>query len=101
MQPLDRHFPTLPFVPDEQYATWTKEQRWKRHLLEVAEAARIFGALQAAGVDIFGAAERVPVPCMNRGSARQSELRKLYQEEPPGRTRCGPPAPCDDEVGRS
>ena len=101
MEPRDPHFPTLSFVTDEEYRRWTQKQKADRHTLEVAEAARIFGALQAAGVDIFGAAERVPVPCMNRGSARQSELRKLYQEEPPGRTRCGPPAPCDDEVGRS
>ena len=90
MLPLDPHFPNLPFVPDEQYATWTKEQRHKRHVLEVAEAARIFGALQAAGVNIFDAAERVPVARMNRAGARQSELRELYRDEP--RSEVLPPA---------
>jgi hypothetical protein len=85
MQQPDPNFPALPFVPDEEYRRWTKEQRWKRHLLEVAEAARIFGALQAAGVNIFDAAERVPTPRANRAGARQSDLRRLYQEEPRGR----------------
>ncbi len=79
MQQLDPHFPTLPYISDEEYRRWTKEQRHKRHVLEIAEAARIFNALQSAGVDIFESAERVPTPRMNRTGARQSELRKLHQ----------------------
>jgi hypothetical protein len=80
MQPVDPHFPNLPFVSDEEWATWTKEQKHKRHTLEVAEAVKIFGALQAVGMDIFEAAERVPTPRMNRKSARQNDLRRLYQD---------------------
>jgi hypothetical protein len=83
MQPCDPHFPNLPPVSDAEYRRWTKEQRWKRHLLEIAEAARIFGALQAAGIDLFEAAENLPTPRMNRAVAGQSELRELYQEELP------------------
>jgi hypothetical protein len=90
MLPHDPHFPNLPPVSDAEYRRWTKEQRWKRHLLEVAEAARIFGALQAVGMDIFEAAERVPTPRMNRAGARQSELRELYRDEP--RSEVLPPA---------
>jgi hypothetical protein len=82
MEPRDPHFPTLSFVTDEEYRRWTQKQKADRHTLEVAEAARIFGALQADGVDPFEAAERVPTPRMNRGGAGQTELRKLYQDTP-------------------
>ncbi len=79
MQQRDPHFPDLPYVSDEEYATWTKEQKRERHVLEVAAAAKIFDALQAGGMDIFEAAEKVPVPRMNRASKSQAHLRSLYQ----------------------
>jgi hypothetical protein len=81
MHPRDPHFPNLPFVTDEEYRRWTQKQKADRHTLEVAEAAKLFSALQAVGIDPFEAAERMPTPRMNRASARQGELRKLYQEE--------------------
>jgi hypothetical protein len=78
----DPHFPNLPFVSDEEWAGWTEQQKWQRHLLEVAEASRIFRAMQDDGMDPFEAAERVArehVPRMNLNGSRQSGLRKLYQ----------------------
>jgi hypothetical protein len=86
MQPHDPHFPNLPPVADQEYAR-TKDQRWKRHVLEIAEAAKMFEAMQAVGMDIFDAAERVPVPRMNRTGARQSELRNLYRPQRNGGAR--------------
>jgi hypothetical protein len=62
----DAGFPNLPFVSDREFAGWTEKQRWDRHVLEVAEAARIFGARQAAGMDIIEAAKNLPIPRMNR-----------------------------------
>jgi hypothetical protein len=82
MQPRDPHFPNLPPVSDEEYRRWTKKQKADRHTLEVREAAKMFDAMQAVGMDIFEAADRVPTPRMNRASARQSDLRKLYQDTP-------------------
>jgi hypothetical protein len=63
----DPGFPNLPFVSDEEFAGWTRQQRWERHnIIEVAEAARIFDARQAAGMDIVEAAKNLPVPRLNR-----------------------------------
>jgi hypothetical protein len=55
---------------------------WHNHLREVAEAARVFAERQKAGMDIFNAAENLPVPRMNRGGARQADIRALYQDQP-------------------
>jgi hypothetical protein len=73
-------FPTLPPISAEEYRRFTKKQRADRHTLEIAEGAKLFNALQSLGIDIFEAAERVPVPRANRGSAKQSKLRNLYQQ---------------------
>jgi hypothetical protein len=53
---------------------------WHNHLREIQEAAQVFAERQKAGLDIFSAAEDLPVPRLNRAGARQSELRKLYQQ---------------------
>jgi hypothetical protein len=60
------------------------KQKWQRHLLEVAEAAKIFQSLQDTGMDPFEAAEQVDRlhrPRMNRNGSRRSDLRRLYQGE--------------------
>jgi hypothetical protein len=74
----DPDFPNLPLVPDKEFKKWTEVRKFERHGLEVAEAAKIFDARQAAGMDIFDAAENLPVPRMNRSGLRSNELRKLY-----------------------
>jgi hypothetical protein len=61
----DPDFPNLPFVSDNEFAMWSEEEKFKRHCLEVAEAARIFDERQEAGIGIFDAAENLPVPRMN------------------------------------
>jgi hypothetical protein len=64
MQPRDPHFPNLPPVSDEQYRVWTKKQKPTAiHL--ITEAAKLFNAMQAVGVDIFEA-ERVATGCGRR-----------------------------------
>jgi hypothetical protein len=73
-------------VSDEQYRRWTKKQKADRHTLEIAEAAKMFNALQSLGIDPFEAAENLPVPRMNRGGARHDELRELYQQRNGART---------------
>jgi hypothetical protein len=73
----DPDFPNLPFISDAEWAAMSKEQQSERHTLEVREAARVFDALQAAGMDIFDAAEKVPTPRMNRTSMPQTQLRSL------------------------
>jgi hypothetical protein len=62
----DPHFPNLPYISDVEWQRMSKDDRWQRHLLEVAEAARIFDKRQAAGMNIFDAADNLPVPRMNR-----------------------------------
>jgi hypothetical protein len=62
----DPDFPNLPFVSDAEYAKWTEEQKYRRLLEEIAEAARIFADLQATGMDVFEAAKRVPTARANR-----------------------------------
>jgi hypothetical protein len=62
----DPQFPSLPFISDAEWAEMTEAQKFARHVLEVAEAAKVFAALQASGMDIFDAAEKVPTPRMNR-----------------------------------
>jgi hypothetical protein len=64
---------------------------WHHHLREVAEAARVFAERQKAGMSIFEAAENLPIPRLNRAGARQSDLRELYQEEPPPPRKEGEP----------
>jgi hypothetical protein len=59
MPQSDPHFPNLPFVSDEEWKTWTEDQKWRRYIPEVAEAAKIFKSMQDAGMDPFEAAERV------------------------------------------
>jgi hypothetical protein len=89
MQPPDPDFPSLPYV-SEGYSNWTNKQKADRHTLEVREAAKMFDAMQAAGMSIFDAAENLPVPRMNRAGARQDDLRELYRDEP--RSEVLPPA---------
>jgi len=90
MEPPDPDFPSLPYVSDAEYSNWTNKQKADRHTLEVREAAKMFDAMQAVGMNIGDAAERVPTPRMNRAGARQSELRELYRDEP--RSEVLPPA---------
>lgn len=52
---------------------------WTRHLAEIAEAQKIFDSRQADGVDIFDAAEDLPVPALNRRGSSSTQLRKLHQ----------------------
>ncbi len=54
---------------------------WHHHLREIAEAARVFAERQRAGADIFSAAEDLPTPRTNRRGAKQSDIRKLYQQK--------------------
>jgi hypothetical protein len=79
----DPNFPALPYVSDQEYLTLSREQKLKRHTLEVREAARMFDAMQAAGLDIGEAAERVPTPRMNRRGRSSVELRAMYLQSPP------------------
>ncbi len=51
----DPNFPNQPFVSDEWFAGWTEKRKLARHVLEIAEAAKVFDARQAAGVSIFDA----------------------------------------------
>ena len=66
MIPIDSHFPKLPFISDAKFRKMTNAEKFARHVQEVAEAAKIFDARQAAGMDIFDAAKNLPVPRMNR-----------------------------------
>jgi len=52
---------------------------FERHCSEVAEAAKIFDARQAAGMSIFDAAENLPVPRANRAGLPAAAIRKLYE----------------------
>jgi hypothetical protein len=63
----DPDFPTLPFISAAEFEAMTEAEKFARHVLEVAEAAKLFDARQAAGMSIFEAAEGLPVPRMNRG----------------------------------
>jgi hypothetical protein len=78
MMRSDPDFPNLPFVPDKEFEKWTELKKVERHVLEVAESAKVFDARQAAGMNIFDATEKLSVPRMNRGGLRSNELRKLY-----------------------
>jgi hypothetical protein len=42
----DPQFPNLPFISDAEWAEMTEPQKFARHVLEVAEAAKVFAALQ-------------------------------------------------------
>jgi hypothetical protein len=75
----DPVFPTLPFISDATFQAMTEPEKFARHVLEVAEARKIFDARQAAGMSIFDAAENLPVPRMNRKGKPQPYLRNLYQ----------------------
>jgi hypothetical protein len=79
----DPHFPNLPLVSDAEFEKWTEQQKFARHVLEIAEVQKIFDARQVAGMDIFDAAEGLPIPRMNRKGAPQAAIRVLYQEPPP------------------
>ncbi len=79
MKKMDPNFPNLPFVSDAEFETWDDKQKQERDALEVAEAARIFGARLTAGMDIFQAAENLPVARMNRRGTPQAQLRALYR----------------------
>jgi len=63
----DPDFPALPFISAAEFEAITEAQKFARHVLEVAEVAKIFDVRQAAGMSIFEAAEGLPVPRMNRG----------------------------------
>jgi hypothetical protein len=76
----DPDFPTLPLISDADFAQMTEPKKFDRHVLEVAEAAKLFDGMQAAGASIFVAAENVPTPRMNRTGMPQARLRALYQE---------------------
>jgi hypothetical protein len=79
----DPDFPNLPFVSDAEFKTWSEDEKFHRHCLEIAEAAKIFQALQDAGMDPFDAAERLPVPRMNRRGMPQAQIRALFQRDRP------------------
>jgi hypothetical protein len=90
MRPPDPNFPSLPDVSDAERSTQTDKQKFDRHVLEVREAAKMFDAMQAVGMDPFEAAERTPMAYLNRRGARQSALREMYQQE--HRSEALPPA---------
>lgn len=62
----DPDFPALPLISKQRWNTMSEQEKFDRHCLEVAEARKIFDERQAAGMDIFEAAENLPVPRMNR-----------------------------------
>jgi hypothetical protein len=78
----DPDFPNLPFVSDAEYATWTEEQKRRRHLDETAEAARIFDELQRSGMGIFEAAQRVPTARANRAGKSSAAIRAIFERRP-------------------
>jgi hypothetical protein len=75
-----------PFDPEIWHKYWIENapegRRHVKHCEEIAEAARIFAARQAAGMDIFDAAEGLRVPEMNRAGAPRAQLRTLYAGAP-------------------
>jgi hypothetical protein len=77
----DPYYPNLPLIPDETWERMSKEERWQRHLLEVAEGQRMFDAMQDPGVDIFDASQRIPTPRMDRaGMESGAHLQQLVME---------------------
>jgi len=51
MQPPDRDFPSLPYVPKAEYSTWTNKKKADRYVLEVREATKMFDAMQAVAAE--------------------------------------------------
>jgi hypothetical protein len=73
----DPVFPALPLIPDRGWDRMTEDEKFARHCLEIAEAAKIFNARMAAGIDQFEAAKDLPVPRMNRPSQGAPSLQEL------------------------
>jgi hypothetical protein len=51
---------------------------WTRHLSELSQSQKQFDARQAAGTDIFTAAEDLPVPTLNRRGMTSAALRQVH-----------------------